>query len=161
MSIRYLQGKYKPSYPQKYQGNPYDIVYRSSWELVAFKFCDNTPEIAGWSSECVVIPYISPLDNKPHRYFVDLAIWAKQPDGTLKKHLIEIKPMDQVAKPRRGRKSDKTYTAEVMEYAKNQAKWAAAREWCLKNGWAFAIWTEADLLPGQQTYRGKTTTKRK
>lgn len=158
MSIRYLQGKYKPTNPQKYQGNPYDIVYRSSWELVAFKFCDNTPEIAGWSSETIVIPYESPLDGKMHRYFMDLAIWARQPDGTLKKYLVEIKPESQVRKPIRGRKSDKTYTAEVMEWAKNQAKWKAAKEYCLVHGFSFQIWTEKDLLPGQQTYK---PTKRK
>jgi hypothetical protein len=32
-----------------------------------------------------------------------------------------------------------------MEYAKNQAKWSAAREFCKDNGWEFRILTEAEL----------------
>ena len=32
-----------------------------------------------------------------------------------------------------------------MEYAKNQAKWGAAQEWCLDRGYEFKVLTENEL----------------
>ena len=39
-----MKGKYKPINPNKYQGDPTNIVYRSSWELKFIKTKDETIE---------------------------------------------------------------------------------------------------------------------
>ena len=74
-------GLYKPKNPKKYKGNPTTIVYRSSWELHFMKFCDRTNSIVEWGSEEIIIPYRSPLDGKPHRYYPDFYIKAKKKNG--------------------------------------------------------------------------------
>lgn len=147
----YLQGRYRPINPQKYRGDINKIVFRSSLELVAFKFCDMNPSIKFWSSEECVIPYRSPVDGRMHRYFMDLQVWTinketLQPQVTL----IEIKPRDQIKEPRKGTKKEKTFMNEMMTWQVNQAKWAAARDLCESHdNWTFVIWTEDHLVPGQ------------
>ena len=37
-------------------------------------FLDSDPRIIEWSSEEIVVPYISPVDNRTHRYFVDFYV---------------------------------------------------------------------------------------
>ena len=54
-------------------------------------FLDINPSIIKWSSEEIVIPYISPLDNQKHRYFPDFYMEVKQSDNQVKKFLVEIK----------------------------------------------------------------------
>src|ERR1700751_4675035 len=100
MARQFLQGKYRPDNPDKYQGDISDIVFRSSWELIAFKFCDHATDIVSWSSEGVILPYRG-IDGKMHRYFMDLWIVARQPDGTTKKFLVEIKPKSKMSPPRK------------------------------------------------------------
>ena len=39
---------------------------------------------------------------------------------------------------------------ETLTYAKNQAKWEAARKYCDKNGWEFKILTEYELILKQR-----------
>jgi len=39
----------------------------------------------------------------------------------------------------------KKYLTEVYEYAKNMAKWEAAKEYCNDRKWEFKILTEHDL----------------
>jgi len=39
----------------------------------------------------------------------------------------------------------KGYIFEAKEYAKNQSKWAVAKEWCADRGYEFRILTEEDL----------------
>ena len=101
-----------------------------------------------WGSESVVIPYMSPLDNKVHRYFVDNIIIlrdAKNPN-IKHKYLIEIKPLRQTQPPKTtARKSKKNLLYEQVTYAKNIAKWNAAEKWCEKNKYEFKIITEKDL----------------
>ena len=45
------KGKFKPKYPNKYQGDIKEIVYRSSWELKMMKYCDTSKSIVEWGSE--------------------------------------------------------------------------------------------------------------
>ena len=63
------KGKFKPKNPSKYIGDPTNIVYRSLWERRFMIYCDNEDNILSWGSEEVVIPYVSPIDNKVHRYY--------------------------------------------------------------------------------------------
>jgi len=68
------KSKYKPEYPKKYKGDPNNIICRSSWERVFCRYCDRNRNILEYSSEEVIIPYRSPVDNKYHRYFPDFYI---------------------------------------------------------------------------------------
>ena len=60
----YLQGKYKPSNPEKYKGDVNNIIYRSSWERKFLYYCDTNENILEYSSQEVIIPYKSPVDNR-------------------------------------------------------------------------------------------------
>jgi hypothetical protein len=142
---KYLQGKYKPSKPEKYKGDVNNIIYRSSWERKFLYYCDTNENILEYSSEEVVILYKSPVDNRYHRYFVDFYIKYKDVNGKIKKCLIEIKPFRQTQEPKVQKRKTKGYIYEVVEYAKNQAKWEAAKEWCLDHGWEFKVLTENEL----------------
>lgn len=140
----FTQGIFKPKNPNKYIGST--PVYRSMLELKAFRYLDNNPNVLTWSSESVVIPYISPADGKMHRYFVDLVAKLKSKDGTIKKLLIEIKPEKQTLPPvDTGRKKQSTILYERYHFAVNSAKWEAARSWCGQKGFTFIILNEKHL----------------
>ncbi|BAU40045.1 hypothetical protein [Ralstonia phage RSP15] len=153
MARNYMQGKFNPTNPKKYRGNVSNIVYRSSWERAAFMFCDSTPQIVAWNSEETIIPYRCATDGRMHRYFVDLMVWARQPDGSIKKFIVEIKPQSQVNKPKKtAAKKDETYVNECLTWAKNQSKWKFAKEWAAQNNAEFIIWTENQLMPQGISY---------
>ena len=139
------KGKYKPSYPKKYKGDPTNIVYRSLWERKFMVYCDNNPSVIEWQSEEFCIPYRSPIDNKVHRYFPDFFIKYKDVSGKIKSSLIEIKPMRQCVPPPKPKKQTKKYLNEAFEYAKNQAKWKAAEDYCADRMWEFKVMTEKEL----------------
>jgi hypothetical protein len=139
------KGKYKPENPQKYKGDPTNIIYRSLWERKFMLYCDKNLNILEWGSEEIALPYRSPLDNKVHRYFPDFYIKVKESNGQIKKYLVEIKPKKQTVEPQIKQRRTKQYIYEVTEWAKNQAKWKAAREFCEDRQWQFKIVTEDDL----------------
>jgi hypothetical protein len=139
------KGKFKPSNPSKYKGDPTGIVYRSLWELKFMKYCDLNQNILEWGSEEIALPYLSPLDNRIHRYFPDFYIKVKESNGQIKKYMIEVKPKKQTIEPIPQKKRTKGYIYEVMEYAKNQAKWKAAKEFCEDRQWIFKVITEDEL----------------
>lgn len=139
------KGKYTPSYPKKYKGDPNNIVYRSLWERRFMIYCDDNRNILEWGSEEVIVPYRSPIDNRYHRYFPDFYIKIKESNGKIKKMIIEIKPFKQCIEPKVKQRKTKGYIYEVVEYAKNQAKWNAAKEWCLDRNYEFKVLTENEL----------------
>tara|TARA_A100001011_G_scaffold248987_1_gene257311 strand:+ start:3307 stop:3744 length:438 start_codon:yes stop_codon:yes gene_type:complete len=138
------KGKYKPSYPKKYKGDPTNVIYRSLWERKFMVYCDKNENVLEWSSEEIALPYKSPLDNRIHRYFPDFYIKVKE-GNKIQKYLIEIKPKKQVREPKIQTKKTRSYIYEVTEYAKNQAKWKSAQEFCEDRQWKFKIMTEDDL----------------
>ena len=140
------KGKYQPAFPKKYKGDPTNIVYRSLWERTFMKYCDTNENILEWFSEEIAVPYRSPIDNKIHRYFPDFYIKVKESNGSIKKYIIEIKPKKQTVEPIPQKRKTKGYIYEVYEYAKNQAKWKAAEEWCADKGYEFKVLTEDDLF---------------
>lgn len=142
---KYYQGKYTPKRPEKYAGDPTNVVYRSSWELKFMNWCDNTPSIVNWASEETVIPYICPTDNRAHRYFVDFKIKVQDKTGAVKTYLVEVKPDRQTRPPVAPARKTKRFLQEVMTWGKNDAKWKYAREYCADRGWEFIILTEFDL----------------
>ncbi len=139
------KGRYQPSYPKKYKGNPTKIIYRSLWELKFMKYCDSNKNILEWGSEEVIVPYRSPIDNRYHRYFPDFYIKVRESNGQIKKYVIEIKPKKQCIEPKVQKRKTKSYIREVCEYAKNQAKWEAATEYCKDRKLEFKVLTENEL----------------
>jgi len=139
------KGIFKPSFPEKYIGNFKNIIYRSLWELKFMKYCDINENIIKWSSEEIWIPYISPLDNRCHKYFPDFYIKYKNTNEIIKESLIEIKPKRQVNGPKVSKKINQKQILEMKEFTKNQAKWKAAEEFCADRRWEFQILTEDNL----------------
>jgi len=139
------KGKYKVRAPYKYKGNPTKVIYRSLWERKFMTYCDTNINILEWGSEEVYMWYKSPIDNRPHRYFPDFYIKVREKNGTIKKYIIEVKPQRQTKPPAKPKRQTKGYLREAFEYAKNQAKWKAANEWCLDRGFEFKVITEKEL----------------
>jgi len=138
------KGKYQPSHPKKYKGDPTTITFRSLWERKFMIYCDKNTNVLEWASEEIIIPYRGP-DGKPHRYFPDFYMKVKEIDGRVKRYVIEVKPLKQCSPPKKPKRQTKGYIREVFEYAKNQAKWKEAREWCADRQWEFKVVTEKEL----------------
>lgn len=149
---KFKQGFYEPVYKEKYI-QPFDRTmnkgqwpeYRSSWELLFFKFCDANPAIARWTAEPFAIYYISPKDNRQHRYFIDGYIeWN---NGL--KYLVEIKPFKECHPPKPPKsqtpRTQMRFQKAYETYLVNQAKWDAARDFCGKKGLKFIVLTEKEL----------------
>ena len=139
------RGKYYPSFPRKYKGDPTNIIYRSLWERKFMVYCDKNSKILEWGSEEIALPYISPHDSRVHRYFPDFYIKVQENTGKIKRYLIEVKPLKQTTKPKKPKRLTKGYIREAFEYARNQAKWKAAREYCADRMWEFKVITEKEL----------------
>ena len=143
--MKTYKGKYTPTNPRKYRGNPSNIIYRSSWERKFMVYCDTNEKIIEWCSEEVIIPYLSPWDGKMHRYFPDFYIKVKQSTGKIKKFIIEVKPKNQTRPPKPVSRKTKRFINEVKTYSINEAKWKSAKKWCDHNDMEFKILTEDEL----------------
>ena len=139
------KGKFQPRNPQKYLGDPTNIVYRSRWELVFMGWLDDHPGLLQWGSEELIIPYRSPIDNRIHRYFPDFIIKKKSQDGKIDTVVVEIKPKAQCSPPKIQTKATKRYITEVQTWGINSSKWEAATNYCKDRGWKFEIITEVEL----------------
>ena len=139
------KSRYRPSFPNKYKGNANNIICRSNWERKFCKWCDSNPNILEWGSEEFFIPYLSPTDNRVHRYFPDFIIKVKESNGQIKRYVIEVKPKKQTLQPKAPKRKTPRYLSEVSTYIINQAKWEAAREWCADRRLEFLILTEEHL----------------
>lgn len=142
---KYHQGFFHPRNPEKYIGDPNNIVYRSSWELEFMKWCDRSPNILRYGSEEFCIPYYNPVKQRVCRYFPDFIIEVKENNGKIQKYVIEIKPKKQTIPPVQGKKKSKTYLNEINTYAVNQSKWHSIQEWCKDRMIKFRVLTEYDL----------------
>ena len=145
MYTKTYKGRYRVVNPAKYNGDITNIIYRSLWELKFMKWCDTNPSVIEWGSETVIVPYISPLDKKVHRYFVDFYIKVKTKTGEIEKFLIEIKPERFTKPPDIPKKKTKRFIDEVFQYGVNEAKWKAAFEFCKDRKMKFMVLTEKDL----------------
>ena len=139
------KGKYYPSFPRKYKGDPTNKIYRSLWERKFMVYCDKNQNILEWASEEIAIPYRSPIDNRVHRYFPDFYMNVKETNGNIKNYVIEVKPAKQTIPPKKPKRQTKGYIREAYEYAKNQAKWKMAKEFCADRQWEFKVVTEKEL----------------
>ena len=139
------KGKYYPSFPRKYKGDPTNIIFRSLWERKFMVYCDKNANVLEWNSEEISIPYRSPLDNRVHRYFPDFYMKVKESNGIIKNYIVEVKPLKQTTPPKKPKKQTRGYIREAYEYARNQAKWKVAKEFCKDRRWEFKVITEKEL----------------
>lgn len=139
------RGKYYPTYPKKYKGDPSNIIYRSLWERKFMVYCDRNEKILEWGSEEFFIPYRSPIDGKIHRYFPDFYVKVKTKQNTIKKWVVEVKPKIQTRPPKIPKRKTKNYINEVRNWAINDAKWKNAIEYCNDRNMEFILITEDEL----------------
>lgn len=137
-------GKFIPKNPNKYVGNPNNIIWRSTWERRVMDWFDKNDSVISWSSEELHVKYFSPIDNKTHRYFPDFIVKMKDKNNKISIYMIEVKPEYQTKPPSQKRKT-KRFIEEQKTYIINQSKWNAAENFCREQGWTFKIITEKDL----------------
>jgi len=140
-----IKSIYKPEYPKKYQGNPSNIICRSSWERKFCRWCDLNESIVAWGSEEIAVKYYDPVRQRVRSYYPDFIIKVKESTGQIKTYIIEIKPKRETMPPKKRSRTTKSYLNEVYTFATNQAKWKAAQEFCKDNQIEFKIITEDEL----------------
>jgi hypothetical protein len=140
-----MKGYFKPKHPSKYNGDPTNIIYRSSWEKRCMIYFDRNDNVIKWSSEEMFVPYKHPITGKFHRYFPDFIIKVKNNQQIIETIMIEVKPHYQTLEPVKKSKLTKRYVTEVKTYAINKYKWDAAVEYCKDRKWRFQILTEKEL----------------
>jgi hypothetical protein len=138
-------GKFSPKNTNKYLGDPTNIWYRSLWERRVMVYLDENSNVVEWSNEEIVIPYLSPVDGRWHRYFPDFFVRIRNKMGMIESTIIEVKPASQSVPPKQKKRITKQYINEVMTYGINEAKWKAATEYCKDRNWKFVVVTEKDL----------------
>jgi hypothetical protein len=137
---RFAQGKYTLKNPEKYIGGR-TPTYRSSWEFAFCRMCDTNENITKWASESIKIPYRHPFTGKYTIYVPDLFIVYGDRTGKQHVELIEVKPANHTFKEQLGRSQ-----ANKAHYVVNQAKWAAARQYCKQKGMYFRVVNESDIF---------------
>ena len=106
--------------------------YRSGLECEYYKLLELMNDVASYHEEAFAINYM--FEGTEHRYIPDILVQYK--DG--KKELWEVKPKYQ------------------MKLPKNQAKWAAAKNWCEARNIPFIVYTEKGLLDLQKRIRNQS-----
>ena len=137
--------KFIPENASKYIGDPTGIICRSLWERKVCKWMDSNINVIRWGSEELAIPYVSPKDNRVHKYYPDFLAEVKSRSGEIETILIEVKPKKQTVEPKK--RKTKTYLQESMTFKINTCKWKAAENFCKKQGWKFLIMTEDHIFP--------------
>lgn len=136
---KWAQGSYKILNPEKYvgRGTP---RYRSGWEHAFMRFCDTNEHVLQWASESINIPYRHPLTGKQTIYVPDFLVVYRNKGNTVKAEVIEIKPSGQ------SMITEKQRPQERAVVAVNHAKWAAAQQWCARQGLTFRVITEQEMF---------------
>lgn len=141
---RFKSGKFIPRNPEKYIGDIYNIIYRSSWEGRFCQYCDQNLNILKWSSEPVEIKFWNPIDKNEHSYFPDYYIKVQKIDGTTEDWIIEIKPSAQYQLEKKpvlsGRLTEKrirSHNDQMQVWIINRAKFDAATRFAKHNGYRF------------------------
>ena len=144
---KYFQGYFKVIHPEKYNGRDVTKVrYMSSWEFALMRRLDHSSKVISWSSESTIVPYSDPVTGKFKRYFPNFLVTLREKNGKSSTWLLEVKPLHQTKQPRRGeKKSEKKFLTEAFTYARNLAKWEAAKRYADKKGYIFQLVTEKEL----------------
>jgi len=148
MAHSYTKGEFVPKNQSKYVGKV-PIIYRSSYEKEFLEWADRSPSVLEYGLESVVVKYYNPIKQRPARYIVDVYLKYRNRNGEIKEELIEIKPIQQVRPPTKGKKKKKsTLVREAATWHVNQAKWRAAMKYADERGWTFRILTENSIFKG-------------
>lgn len=162
MARNYIQGFYKLTKPDKYVGDPTQVIFRSSWERKMFHWCENNPSVIKWGSEIAPIRYWSEVDQKERRYFPDIWLIMQTRSHGKKRVIVEIKPHKETMPPKgpknNGVKTKAKYLNEAMTYQRNKDKWKAAQAFADKHDMVFMILTEYELGIKQRPKNGNRTT---
>ena len=140
---KYKNGYYTLVYPEKYVGDPKNVIYRSSWEKRVCEWFDLNVSVVYWNSEGLIIPYFFTLDKKFHKYHIDFMAKIRDRQGKVKTYVIEVKPEKEQLEPTTRIK--KRQMIEIPTYIKNQCKWEAAKAFCKERGMEFLVLNEYDL----------------
>lgn len=143
-----MTGRFIPRNPQKYSGDPSNIIFRSSWEVACMKFLDSSSAVLKWGSEEVKIPYLKPIIDpvtgkatvKPANYYPDFIVVYQDKDGNQQTELLEVKPLKETLQEKAKTDRDK------MALLVNIAKWKAAEAFCRSRGMKFRVITEQTLF---------------
>jgi hypothetical protein len=138
--MKYANGFYQLKNPDKYVGKK-DPHFRSSWEHVFMRFCDENPAVLQWANEAIHVPYKNPFTNRNTIYVPDFLIVYVDKDGNKFGEVVEIKPNKETSLQEAGR-SMRAQAAAVL----NMVKWEAARAWCKQNNLRFRVVTEHDIF---------------
>ena len=153
----YRQGNYIPENKDKVikLNDNGGLYYRSSWELTAMKYFDHSANIAVWGAECFEIPYqmkkydsVGMFKLSSHRYYPDFYYELITEDGSKRKILLEVKPVEQTIPPkfketsRLSKKQLDSYKWSINEYNRNMSKWEFTIEYCKPRGMEFKILTK-------------------
>jgi TnsA endonuclease N terminal len=136
---KYHQGVFTPKNPNKLQGNP-NPTWRSSWELRIMTFLDTHPNVIGWASEAIRIPYRNPLTGKQSMYVPDFLVVYQDKKGQQRTELVEVKPNKETFMEAAKSRRDKA--AVIL----NMAKWTAAMAWANKHGVTFRVINENSIF---------------
>jgi hypothetical protein len=133
------KGFFNPTNSKKYLGKnqPY---FRSSWERLVMEMFDKNPNIKGWDSECLKIPYQNPFTGKYTVYVPDFVVTYVDAKGNQITEIIEVKPAKETFLEQA--KSQKAKAAVAL----NTYKWAAAMAYAKERGLGFRIMTEHDIF---------------
>ena len=129
---KYAQGIYTPKNPQKYVGK-HKPRFRSGWEQVFMRFCDENDSVLYWASEAIAIPYKNPFTGKNTVYIPDFFVVYVNKQGQQLAEVVEIKPKKQSVIESKASNRDK------MVVALNHVKWAAAAAFCKQQGYKFRV----------------------
>lgn len=143
-----FNARFIPKNPDKYVGDVNAIFARSTWEVACMKYFDSRPDVLRWGSEEIVIPYLSPLNSKVHRYFPDFFVEYIDRDGNVIKEIVEVKPLHESEKEYA--KSQRSKDALIV----NEAKWKSAAIYCDERDMKFRVLTEKSIFH-QGVKRGK------
>lgn len=154
-SSMYYNGNYIPINKNKViKLNPEGgLYYRSLLELKVMTYLDINPNIIKWGAEFMEIPYKLTERNEQgmlitseHRYYPDIYYKQQLDDGTINEVFAEIKPLEQVNKPKLKdnptRKQIEKFKNDMTIWHTNMSKWKYAINWCSKKGIEFVIMTE-------------------
>ena len=85
------------------------------------------------------------LDPIADKIIVAAALVLLVMNGIIKNYIVEVKPLKQTTPPKKPKKQTRGYIREAYEYARNQAKWKVAKEFCKDRRWEFKVITEKEL----------------
>lgn len=116
---------------------------------------DEHPNVIAWASEFVNIPYQNPITGKWTIYIPDfLAVYVDR-DGKKHAEVVEVKPAKEVASYWDNKKKGKLNERGKLIQAINSAKWAAALQFCARQGFGFRIMSQDEIFAWEKPKKKK------